>query len=343
MLSRKKWVAVINGNRWVMAKISRRKDKLTIHRLAEFNSSAESIPEENEIDSSESVPHSDIDRQAFVLKTWLRKNKVPLKKLEIALCCPGVITRMITLPQLSEKDLEKLLTEQVDQYFTLNITDYVVDYRILEKIKEEGQERLRVLLVAIPLTQWENHWQLWERIGVNPKVTDFSADCLTRFYSQLCALGEDNNQDPLDDIAIVDLGPDRIEIVLLEHGVFFLYSDLGNSLDGLEFPKGESQGESQEMFRNELEERFYPVFNTLSEFLNFFASRHYGKSVDQIFITGESADLPYLEELFEKNMDIQAKVGFPKDWKPSFGKHSKKSENYWMKYGSLYGLAIRED
>lgn len=315
------------------------------------------------------------------LKKWLRKQRVPLKKVKYTLSCPGVITRMITLPKLTNKDLEKLLTEQVDQYFTLNISDYIVEYRILEKVQEEGQERLRVLLVAIPLNEWEKQWKRWDSIGVTPKLVDFSADCICRLYRYLSGWGEDKNQVPVADMAIVDLGKDRVELVLIEHGVFFLYSDMDISLgDFLE--QGETgvltepaeKDELSELLEtnelgnpnepiklfeeiepielvdhdetnvpDELEVRLLPVFNTLSEFLNFFASRHYGKSVDQIFITGECADYANLEALFEKNMGIQSRVGFPEDWRPKFTRKSRDFAEQWMKYGSLYGLAIRED
>lgn len=363
-MSRKKWVAVINGNRWVVAKISRSKHGLTIDQLAELNKT-ESAPKEDSLiaeqvteykgDTAEVKANSAEILRISALKDWLKDNKVPLKKLDIALSCPGVITRMVTLPNLSEKDLEKLLTEQVDQYFTLNISDYVVDYRILERIREDEQERLRVLLVALPLTEWEKQWKLWEELGFAPKVTDFSADCLCRLYQRLSGWG-DKDQLPALDLAIVDLGTDRVEFVLVEHGVFFLYSDMEISLEDLTLPDeglkvpgeiqelaNESTESSTEVYEKDLEDRLYPIFTTLSEFLNFFASRHYGKSVDQIFITGECADHPQLEELFEKNMGIRSKVGFPKDWKPKFKKKAINSDDHWMKYGSLYGLAFRED
>ncbi|KTE89964.1 pilus assembly protein PilM [Desulfitobacterium hafniense] len=365
----------MNENRWVVAKVSRKKNNLVIYHLAELNR-AELIPEEERAAPNRQYEHlaaatekMPVDWHSPALKSWLRKNKVSVKKLGITLSCPGVITRMVTLPQMSNKDLEKLLSEQVDQYFTLNISDYVVDYRILEKVQEEDQVRLRVLLVAVPLDEWEKQWKLWESIGFAPKVADFSADCLCRLYHRLGGWGGSKNQVPILDLAIVDLGTDRVEFILMEHGVFFLYSDMEISLGELNDQKvlNESSlieelnetrkppepielNESIEpmdsvevAYPNELEDRLLPVFNTLSEFLNFFASRHYGKSVDQIFITGECANYENLEELFERNMGIQSKVGFPEDWKPKFKKKYRNYAEHWMKYGSLYGLAIRED
>jgi type IV pilus assembly protein PilM len=370
VFNKKKWVALIYGNRWIAAKISHsRPYKLKIHRLAEFNNSQHLQDAQTQ--------QTDKDALHYNLKKWLKAQRIPLRKLKIAISCPGVITRMITLPVLSEKDLEKLLTEQVDQYFTLNIAEYIVDYRILESIQEDGQQRLRVLLAAIPRARWEEYWNVWCNLGFAPKITDLAADCLARLYSRLELPTRKSANKPAEssrDIAIVDLSSERVEFILLEHGILFLYSDMEVMLEGLldsvrdldpvqrvihsaqsdeqngNAESSDSMAESdfdyepesrEQRLKREMEETLNPVFNTLVEFLNFFAARHFGKTVDCLHITGEYADLPYLGEIFERNLGILSKVGFPNDWQPK--KKPKALNKTWMRYGSLYGLAIRED
>ncbi|MDA8227961.1 MAG: pilus assembly protein PilM [Desulfitobacterium hafniense] len=375
MFTKKHWIAVVRGKRWVVAKVSRRKFKLNIHRLAEFNGENPYPIEfiegtqssQTALQLAEQKGEEEFKNQ---LLHWLKQNKVPLKKLNLAISCPGVITRMITLPILSAKDLDKLLTEQVDQYFTFNIADYVVDYRILEKFVEDGQERLRILLAALPKYQWEKQWELWKNLGLSPKVTDLAADCLARLYSRVSRRGDEktnSESEKLPDIAIVDLGVDRVEFVLLEHGVFFLYSDMEINLEGLvEYASSLSVVEKNSnsknpedveslaadlgpvelteiWVRNEMEGILNPVMNTLADFFNFFAARHFGKSVDCIYLTGEYSDQPFIGEIFEKNLEIETRVGFPKGWRPYFGRRLNILQKTWMKYGGLYGLAFRED
>lgn len=439
-MSRKQWVALIRGSNWTVGKVSRNLDKMTVYHLTEFNfepltsreNNKGSILDESKESSQEQA--EDNKNEYFAnLKKWLKKQRIPLKKLKIALSCPGVITRVITIPELKKKDLEKLLTQQVDQYFTLDVSDYVIDYRILEKVEEDGQKRLRVLLVAIPLPEWEKQWDLWTNIGFTPKVTDFAADCICRLYRRLSGWDDKKDHVPVSDLAIIDLGKDRVEFILMEHGVFFLFSDMEIDLGDLNFAQktspfsepdvasqslssentqeyggnleldeptepvepleigraqesdispgfevfqeygtsiisvkeeGRSQGQEEILDtsrfseqrvgflhgeneiiqeQDELENRLFPVFNALREFFNFFASRHFGKTVNQIFLTGECADYPGLEEIFQRNVEIPIRVGFPGEWKPKFKKKVRDKEGQWMKYASLYGLAIRED
>lgn len=379
MFKQKQWLAVVRGNHWVVAKVARRKLKLDILHLSEFHVEPESEFKfedgqeqlgENVLVQKESSlegKRSNGGKKADLIKAWLHKNHVPLKKLRLAVSCPGVITRMITLPLMSARDLDKLLTEQVDQYFTLNIADYVIDYRVLERLVENGELRQRVLLAALPKYQWETLWSEWEEIGFKPQVVDLAADGLARLYSKLApdTPKKESTTDleaPLD-LAIVDLSADRVEFILLEHGVFFLYSDLEVSLEVLDQVAMAMNDTTQEIGNGQTEEaedtnlqtvRLHAwaktevetilgnVLQSLSEFFGFFAARHFGKSIDRIYLTGDYSDLPFVQEIFQANLETYTQVGFPNAWRPRFSRTISTLQKNGMKYGSLYGLAMRE-
>lgn len=375
MFKQKQWLAVVRGNHWVVAKVARRNLKLDILCLSEFHGPSEfesdteqNLPSEGELameESSQEEKSSSGGKKSDQLKTWLLKNHVPINKLRLAVSCPGVITRMVTLPLISNHDLDRLLTEQVEQYFTLNISDYVVDYRLLERIVEDGELRQRVLLAALPKYQWEALWSEWVEIGFKPNVVDLTADGLARLYSKLTL--NDLRKTKVEseaslDLAIIDLNADRVEFILLEHGVFFLYSDIEVSLEVLDQVKkdvsassegiGDGQLEETDLdlqtaklhawAKTEVEMTLRNVLQSLSEFFGFFAARHFGKSIDRIYITGDYSDLPFLQEIFQSNLEIFTQVGFPNAWRPRFSRSLKTYQKNGMKYGSLYGLAMRE-
>ncbi|RNC29309.1 MAG: hypothetical protein AWM53_00662 [Candidatus Dichloromethanomonas elyunquensis] len=537
---KKQWLAVIRDDDISVAKVAAGKNKemkvmsLSVYRLPE---NGLSLNEQS---------------QDFAgIKDWLHRQRVPLKQLKLAVSNFGLITRVIALPQMTNNDLEKLITDHIDQYFTLNIQNYLIDYRVLNKYWENGKPMINVLLAAFPREKMQAVWSLCRYLGFEPMVLDLTADCLARLYSHLAIPG---------DMAIVSLNGDKVEFVLLENGVFFLYSDMEmdmrtvsqnidrkiseqklsaiklesegeqdslpvfqenkifapspeemtlylssytddaelfsaqdtplfnnlqenktgnvqelseekgswddreqilNELIGLEaeawdevnaprdknkrpeelsfqpadffeeedrdiFPnnqrdthfdfdlKGddpyfslndlgfsieplpnENQAEEQEDFRQaamliekkseepeefaledlfvpmesleeelvitltqqqvdddtedslenkaELKKNLNPVLTTLSELLSFFAARHFGQTVHSIYLTGEFCTLPYLEEIFQENLGVKTAVGFPNGWKPRFEGNSRNFADGWQKYGSIYGLALRED
>lgn len=377
MFKQKQWLAVIRGNHWVVAKVARRKNNLDILRLSEFRAEPKNVYnsvevqlEENLLSQEEGLQEDKLlkgGKKTPSLKEWLHKNRIPVNKLRIAVSCPGVITRMITLPLMSAQDLDKLLTLHVEQYFTLNISDYVVDYRVLDRLIEDGEMRQRVLLAALPKYQWEMFWSEWADLGFKPEVVDLAADGLARLYSQLTLKGKNKRnaaelETPLD-LAIIELSADRVEFILLEHGAFFLYSDLEVSLDELDQVSTAVNGTTQEIgirqpedvedsdlqtaklhvwAKTEIEKTLGNVLQSLSEFFSFFAARHFGKSIDRIYITGDYSDLPFIQEIFESNLGVFTQVGFPNAWRPRFSRRIRTLQKNGMKYGSLYGLAMRE-
>ncbi len=378
MFKQKQWLAVIRGNHWVVAKVARRKNNLDILRLSEFRAEPES---ESEPEHGQQLGEKDLvqkeqvqevkylkgEKKTASIKAWLDANRVPLNKLRVSVSCPGVITRMITLPIMSTQDMDKLLTLHVDQYFTINISDYVVDYRVLERLIEDGEKRQKVLLAALPKYQWEALWSEWKNIGFKPKIVDLAADGLARLYSQLTPKGKSTKsttevEAPLD-IAIIELSADRVEFILLEHGVFFLYSDLEVALDELDQVATTVKRATQELGRGrrkvaegselqtarliawakaEIEITLSDVLQSVAEFFGFFAARHFGKSIDLIYLTGDYSDLPFIQEIFESNLGVATQVGFPNAWHPNFSRRIKTLQENEMKYGSLYGLALRE-
>jgi len=358
VFNKRSYVAVVKGQDWTLAKVAKSKLNLKILRLAKF-----SLQSEGDINDSAEHNH---------LKEWLMQQKVPKRGLKLAFSCPGVITRMINLPLMATKDLDTLLTEQVDQYFTINIADYLVDYRIVRNYEEDGQKKLMVLLAALPRAQWEQLSATLEAVGIKPKVVDLVSDSLARLYGKLstfkCSkkVTQDQAQAQaqaqaveLQDIAVVDLGADRVELIILEEGLFFLYSDLEINLEALNdfsLPLGhggevnleretslEEEALSPEKIREELENHLAPVLRTLGEFFTFFAARHFGKTIDCIFLTGDFANYPFMVDLFETNLEVATELGFPHHWRPHFRSRDRKLQEDWMKYGSLYGLTFRED
>lgn len=391
MSKTKKWLAVVRDEHWTLAKVSLRKGELRILRMSELELAAPLLKSEAR-DGEETGP-------SVQLKAWLRQQKVPLKELKIAVSYFGVITRIIVLPKMSTKDLHKLLTEQTDQYFTLNIEDYVVDYRVIEHFFEEGQEKQKVLLAALPKSRWASFYETCLEAGFKPKTVDLASDSCIRLYANLSQRsakqgknghpgaedvysdlsltesvrmlnGDTDERDGGSDWAILDLSSGRVEFILLEKGRFFLFSDMELALESLTeslydykalrqreiLPALPSEGledlegqhleilENQhEILKAGLEGALVPVLRTMGEFLNFFAARHFGKSIDQLFITGSYSDLPFLEELIRDNLGLKANIGFPNGWRPRFKKKARAYETQWMRYASLYGLAFRED
>jgi len=371
----KQWLAFIDDNSFVLAKVSvRRKSVIKILSLQNFNL---------EVSCGEG---NDSIYDCADLKNWFHKQRVPVDELKIVVSSPGLIIRTVSLPEAPAGDLEELLTNQLEQYFSIDISQYIVDYKILNKFKENDRPMQRVLLAAFPRTRLERLWLLCQELGFQPQVIDISADCLARIYGKLTQ----------DDIAVAAFYSDKVEFLFLEKGVYFLYSDLEINIkeivsrrtvvtveEHLEPRQNAGQIAGEEFFdlrmnpfppeskpitEYTLEDLFIPqenlvslnlklpleasqksehslkpVISALAELLNFYEAHHNGNSVHQIYLTGEYCMIENLREIIRENFGIETVIGFPNAWKPHFSGRCKNIAADWQKYGCLYGLALREE
>ncbi|HHV63657.1 MAG TPA: pilus assembly protein PilM [Peptococcaceae bacterium] len=219
---KKQWLAVLTMQNITVAKIAVGKSqKMKILFLAEYR-----FREDEKGEAQSLTPE-----EFAAIKNWLTRQRVPLRKLKLALSSSGLITRVISLPQMAAEDLEKLVTNNIDQYFTINVQNYIIDYRLLRKYRDGEKPMMDVLLAAFPKDRMQNILSLCEYLSFEPAVIDLTADCLARLYSSIVAgntYKDDNKAESAPfaaDLAIVSMHADRVEFVLLEKGLFFLYSE----------------------------------------------------------------------------------------------------------------------
>jgi Tfp pilus assembly PilM family ATPase len=229
---KKSWLALISDNNLIVARVAVGRNKvMKVTFLSEYKVSAESR-QSGEVTNQE-LAH---------LKNWFQDQRIPLKKLKITVSSLGLITRVINLPRMSNDDLEKLIFLNANQYFTINIHNYIIDYRILVNYRENEKQMFKVLLAAFPKERMQKIWSFCQYLGFEPNVIDLTADCLTRIFSQLIDNNQiDNNQiksqticspestqsaSGSGNVAIISLQAKQIEFLLLEDAIFFLYSDM---------------------------------------------------------------------------------------------------------------------
>lgn len=464
---KKHWLAVLSGNDLTVARIATgTKNRMKVLFLSKYTGSKTAPSQDRE-----ALLQSPIE-----IKNWFVEQKIPYKKLKVAISSSGLITRVIEIPQVVNSDLQNFIMNNIDQYLSLNINNYIIDYRILTTYRENNRWMMKVLLAALPRIRMEHVWTNCKRLGFEPKVIDLTADCLSRMYS--CLVKKNNNQ---GDIAIVSVQPEKVEFVLLENGEFFLYSDvefncqaaaeeylnkissfsqvaeeklpenassennigeelyhqataygsgedlstatengdlfdyyrerdllpkkdldfsitpvkkvtskedfhddksfnLGDSIEEVNYQQAVLPISKKNNFKEfviedlfvpleeikekldfhivtneneayatskdpkeELEYKLAPVLTTLSELLDFYAASHLGSNIRVVYLTGQYSTLPYLTEIFQRSLGVQTTTDFPNGWKPRFVGKSKDMAGEWQEYGSLYGLALRED
>lgn len=171
-----------------------------------------------------------------------------------------MLTRTVTLPRVRRRAAHRALTEEAGQLIPVSPDDYYVDYRPLDG--GPTGETQSFLLAAVPKAQVEGWAAVLERLGLAPECVDVHANCALRLLRGLRPR----------DAALVDAGPGGVHVTLVGGGLFFLHA---------EHPGRPAPAEGGTV----------PAWawEALRPHLEFFAARHFGRTVETVFVTGEMA------------------------------------------------------
>jgi type IV pilus assembly protein PilM len=150
---KKRWIAEVNKNSWILAEVlsDKRKDtRVIINQIKKMY-----LPGERDQDTPEK------------LLELIKKEKINAKNLKISLSCAGVVFRIVSVPKMGINKLDQFIYDEFEQCFSFDLTDYIIDYRIIRRFKNLGQERISILLAAVPKHEVEEATAIWKSAALH--------------------------------------------------------------------------------------------------------------------------------------------------------------------------------
>src|SRR3990167_9428110 len=94
----------------------------------------------------------DLNKVSEAIKTCVSNAKIDDDKCAVSLIESQVVSRLIQLPALTEKELASAINWEAEQYIPLPIKDVVLQYKIInrEAGKSAAEGKMDVLLIAAP-------------------------------------------------------------------------------------------------------------------------------------------------------------------------------------------------
>lgn len=260
----------------------------------------------------------DLGKVSDAVRACCQGAKITSDRCVVSLIESQVVTRLIQLPYLTDKELAAAIHWEAEQYIPLPLKDVHLQYQVISRSdKKEGQ--MTVLLVAAPKRIIEKYLNVVKNANLRPEAMETESVALAR------ALTKPGDPPTI----IVSLGAASTELVLTqETNVFFTRSIAtgGNSLTRAimaEFNLPQGQAEEYKQAYGILEEKLSgkvaavlkPIIDiTISEITKAveFARSHIEQSpVNRIIICGGGAYLPGLSELLAKRMNLEVSLGDP--------------------------------
>lgn len=251
------------------------------------------------------------------IKSVATECKISAKDISIAISGSPVVVRFITMPRMSNEDLAGAIRFEAEKSMPFNINDCVIGFQVLRKIEKEN--KLEIIVVAAKKAVVEDRVKLIDAAGLSVKVVDVDSFALANSF-----LRNFPDLDANKTRAILNIGATLSNLSIIRGGTICFVRDVaigGNDFDAaIAKGSGIEIGSAQEL-KSEPKEKTAEVVsyvrpviaNLLDEVrLSFsYYENQYGASVDETYLSGGSAGITGLAELFEETFGTK-----PALWDP---------------------------
>jgi len=313
----------------------------------------------------------DTDMQIVIaeaIRDLFNKNKISTKKVISGMGGNSVIIRKIEMPLMTEKELRGAIKWEAEQYIPYPIDQVSLEFHILDKeeVLARKGEKMSVILVGVKREAIDAHLQILQKAGISPQIVDANPLALFNIY-------EFANPEEMDEVALIEIGHNATDLVLLNKSSPFLVRNINSggsqltqaiarelnidyaaaeeikekygllSLSEEEVESKENEEKIERQVDHIIKESLSDLVEEISRSFEYYSSQTEGAKVKKIVLSGGSSSLKNIDKFLSDELGLPARMFDPFD---SIIYNSRKFHpDYLSREGPIFsvalGLAIR--
>ncbi|UCG78138.1 MAG: type IV pilus assembly protein PilM [Nitrospirota bacterium] len=251
------------------------------------------------------------------------RSKAKFKTKDCVISMSGhssVIIKRITLPEMSEDELEESIRFEAEQYVPFDIDDVNIDFQILGPKEEPGQ--MDVILVAVKKDIINEFVTVVKDAGMNPVIVDVDAFALENMYEVNYEIQPEANT------VLVNIGASTITLNILKGGIsaFTRDSAIGGNIiteaiqkefnvtyeDAEKLKFGESvEGVSSDEAMSIVYSASEDIFTEISRSIEYFRSTAVQEEINEVILCGGCALIRNFDEMLAERINVNVSVVQP--------------------------------
>ncbi len=259
------------------------------------------------------------------LSDLFRTGNFRTKRVSTAVSGKSVIFRFIDMVQMTDDNLLNAIQFEADKYIPFEIDDVELDaQKLMDIVHEDGtSEEMKVLLVAAKKAIVEDQAEMLVDLGLQPSSVGVDSFALGNAY-ELNDILSPGLQESDYTVALVDIGFQKSSINIMRNNVTHFArevamggQDMTNAITrrfGLEAYEAEALKRDPQDQIMEVQDAVYPVLDDLGNEINLsfdFFENQFDGEVQEVYLSGGSVLLPFLEETLEKIFEKRTRVWNP--------------------------------
>ena len=263
---------------------------------------------------------------AIVQATQELVSELRIKQKEVAIGVSGhsVIIKKISMPRMTQEELEESIQWEAEQYIPFDVKDVNIDTQILNPEADDATGQMDVLLVAAKKDMINDYTTVVSEAGLIPAVVDVDAFAVQNMFSS-------NYDVPDRTIVLINAGASVVNINILSGGITVFTRDVtigGNQFTeeiqkqlNVSFEEAEAlktgggHSESEAVVPHEVERVMVTVAEQVAgeiqRSLDFYASTAADPHFSRVFLSGGTAKIPALFKTIESRVGVPVEIMNP--------------------------------
>jgi type IV pilus assembly protein PilM len=249
----------------------------------------------------------------------IAQQKVKTREVAIGVRGHSVIIKKISLPRMSQEELDESIQWEAEQYIPFDVKDVNIDTQILTP-GGDAAGQMDVLLVAAKKDMINDYTAVCAEAGLTATVVDVDAFAIQNAY-------EASYDVVPDAVVLINVGAAVTNINIVSNGVTTFTRDVtigGNafteeiqkqlniSYDEAEALKVGGQGETDAVVPQEVERVIQTVADQMGgeiqRSLDFYASTAGDARIGRVFLSGGTARIPALFKVIEARAGVPVEI-----------------------------------
>jgi type IV pilus assembly protein PilM len=245
--------------------------------------------------------------------------KVKQKETAIGVSGHSVIIKKITMPRMTQDELEESIQWEAEQYIPFDVKDVNIDTQILKSDVNDATGQMDVLLVAAKKDMINDYTAVVAEAGLMPTVVDVDAFAVQNMF---CANYEPNDAET---VVLINAGAAVVNINIISNGMTVFTRDV--TIGGNQFTEeiqkqlnvsyeeaealkiGGGAGDADSVVPQDVERVIQgvaeQVAGEIQRSLDFYAGTAPDATFARVYLSGGTAKIPALFKT------IEARVGVP--------------------------------
>ncbi len=271
------------------------------------------------LDSETIVDNTIMNSTAIVdsIRNLLNAMKIKTKRVATSVSGHSVIIRKISLPVMSEAELEASIQWEAEQYIPFDISEVNIDFQILGPDARDPSQ-MNVMLVAAKKDFVDDYTAIFAEAGLEPVVMDIDCFAVENMFDYNYGFVEN------EVVALIDLGASATSVSVLKGDASIFTRDIqtGGNLLSEELQKrlGVSSEEAERAKLGDrniadvdpdsvdeiLADAIENLVQEVQRSLDFFAATFSEDQVSKVYLTGGVSNSAKVREKLEERLGIPA-------------------------------------